>query len=348
MDSEPTSERSKKVSRRKFLKGMAAVTIPGLAAEAVALGIAEKRRSSQEKEITGNYLNPEQAKNLLGYNPEEHGFKAYSQVASRNGKHIVHIGQTHASSYIENKDKEKAVRNTVDSQEQIRSVISAAKPTIVYLEGVTETNLNDYREIKEIQQSQFKSIEPGPKQWQTLLQRYQEVIYQEFNQKKRGAFAECYEYIFHLEVERLQTEYKKQGTQEERLASFENNMQDALLIDQNSTFFVPFEYSLGSVLQMYYEGSIEKLGQAEIEKQNREAQQAHERYLAKTISQDEYEKAVDQTREATAINLIRQGETNRKSNDQLIYLVYGNSHDFSQETASGQDYGLIKLEPIIP
>lgn len=239
MDSEPTSERPKKVSRRRFLKGMAAVMVPGLTAEAVALGIAEKRRSSQAKEITGNYLDPEQAKDLLNYNPEEHGFKAYSQVESRNGKHIVHVGQIHASSYAENNDKEKAVQNTINSQKKIRSVISAANPTIVYLEGVTETNLDDYREIKETQQSQFKSIEPGPKQWQTLLQRYQEVMYKESNQEKRGAFAECYKYIFHLEVERLQAEYKKQQTQEERLANFETNMQDALLIDQDSTSTAP-------------------------------------------------------------------------------------------------------------
>lgn len=339
MDNEPTGERPpRKISRRNFLISSATA--------AVAATLLKKEADRLHEERFGSQLEDDKAQEILGYNPKEHNFKALMQAESKNGKYIVHIGQSHSfddlgitliNNSTDNLDIQKINERSKDVsfvQQNIRSLLSAEKIDTVYMEGVTKETLEELSSIVRIKQDFFDPITPGPNQWEKLLIQYDEHR-NRLTKDKSTHLAPALDYSLHLTRERLSGEYS--GPEGDR-----GQFKDDVFSINDGTY-------LGAAVQMFIEGEI-KIAPAEIIEVNREGIEAVAAIEAnREKSNAETFKKMYSDRERTTIELIAIGERMEESDDKFVYLIYGSDHNFSKAVEDNQEgYGLIKLEPIIP
>lgn len=355
MDNEPIRESEftnketsgKKFSRRRFLKFAIPLSLEATGAALLLKKEADKlnrQKRELKKEPLFEKIEKDNAEKMFGYNPEDHGFKAFMQTESQNGKYIIHIGQHHQID-LQSESEEviaQTVRVVCAVQNNIRSVLSVAKPNIVYLEAVTESGVKNLSIIRNVKEERFDPISPGPNQWKALAERYN-VIQQNF-EEHNISIPPSLNYSLHLNITRLSSQYPTLESRQTNQEEFTSNQEFVTSIDENATEFFPYEYQLGAAVRMFIEGDI-NIGPAETLKEHQEAVTASNN--AENILDEEYIKEVVLDREKTAIDLISEQE--RDKDNKYIYLIYGNLHDFSDEVFDNQEgYGLIKFEPIIP
>ena len=186
-------------------------------------------------------------------------------------------------------------------------------------------------------------MSPGPNQWKALAERYKimESNLEKYNFK---GLIPSLNYSLHLNIARLSSQYPTLESQQTNQEEFTSNQEFVTSIDEKATESFPYEYQLGSAIQMFIEGNID-IGPAETINEHQEGIAALN--SVEEFSDEEFIIKGLFNREKAAIDLISEQE--RGKDNKYIYLIYGNIHDFSQEVFDNEEgYGLIKFEPIIP